>query len=130
MLDWDPYRARRAGQPWRSHRYYAGDWPSIKTVRNHFGRLSTAVAAAGVPVRHQGRRTTAENRSLTEAQLVRIRQHGRSLADGPSHHLLAVHVRTVSSAHRARDPDALHGALLDLGAVALSWANQLRPPKR
>jgi hypothetical protein len=130
MLDWDPYRARRAGQAWRAERYYAGDWPSLKTIRNRFGRLSTAVAAAGIPVRRQGQRRAADGASLTDAQLVRIRQHARSLLATPSSSLLALHVRSVSTAHRAGDQAALHGALLDLVAVALTWAERTRPLTR
>jgi hypothetical protein len=127
MLDWDPSRSRRAGQSWRSTRYYAGDWPSVKTVRNRFGRLSTAVAAAGVPVRRQGQRTAADASPLTDTQLIRIRQLAGSLSMGPGPQQLAIHVRTVGNAHHARDDDALHGALLDLVAVALTWADQIRP---
>ena len=125
MLDWDPYRARRAGQPWRSNRYYAGDWPSVKTVLNRFGRLSTAVAAAGVPVRRQGQRKAENARPLTDAQVIRIRQHASSLAAAPGPNVLAIHVRAVNSAHRASDIPALQAALLDLVAVAWNWAQQL-----
>ena len=54
MADWDPYRARQISQAWRIKRYDSGYWPSEKSVRNHFGGLSEAVAAAGLVPRRQG----------------------------------------------------------------------------
>jgi NAD(P)-dependent dehydrogenase (short-subunit alcohol dehydrogenase family) len=52
--DWDPYKARQIAQHWRAERYRAADWPSTKSVRNHFGRMSAAVVAAGLVPRYQG----------------------------------------------------------------------------
>lgn len=47
----DPRRARRIGQEWRIRRHKTGDWPSLKTVINRFGRLSEAIAEAGLAPR-------------------------------------------------------------------------------
>jgi hypothetical protein len=44
LADWDPQRARTLGQEWRIARYHQGDWPSARTVANHFGSFSAAVA--------------------------------------------------------------------------------------
>jgi hypothetical protein len=126
MRDWDPYRARAAGEPWRAERYYAGDWPSVKTVLNRFGRLSAAVAAAGVPVRRQGHRRPANGVVLSDAELLRLRSHAVSIGALPATGALAVRVRAVSSAHFAQDTTALESALLDLVAAALAWAQRLR----
>src|SRR4051812_2461702 len=51
QADWDPHRARRIGQEWRIRRYRTGDWPSLKTVINRYGRLSDAIAQAGLAPR-------------------------------------------------------------------------------
>jgi stage V sporulation protein SpoVS len=46
--DWEPSRARRAGELWRAERFDRGNWPSISMVRREFGTLSDAVMAAGL----------------------------------------------------------------------------------
>src|SRR6476646_9282510 len=53
MADWDPVRARRLGQVWRIARYNDGDWPSARTVVNHFGSFRAAVAAIGLVPRER-----------------------------------------------------------------------------
>jgi hypothetical protein len=78
-------------------------------------------------MRGHGQRKVADKQPLTDAQLLRLRKHARSLIAAPSPSLLATHVRTVSSANRAGDAEALRGALLDLVAVALHWADELQP---
>jgi hypothetical protein len=50
-MDWAPATARHEEQHWRISRYYEGDWPSIVTVRGHYGTLNRAIAAAGVNLR-------------------------------------------------------------------------------
>jgi Homing endonuclease associated repeat len=51
LADWEPSRARRLGQDWRAHRWERGDWPSTRVVRSHFGTMSAAIRAAGLPAR-------------------------------------------------------------------------------
>ena len=122
MADWDPYRARRIGQEWRVARYDAGSWPSTKTVRNCFGRLSDAVAAAGLVPRRQGQaRPRAEIALGPEIQLHLA--HLRVQRDGPATpHVLVESIREVSRAQASNDPDDLRIALIDLAATALAWA--------
>jgi hypothetical protein len=48
LADWEPSRARRLGQEWRAERWEAGDWPSTRMVRNHFGTMSAAIRAANL----------------------------------------------------------------------------------
>lgn len=122
MADWDPYRARRIGQSWRIDRYDEGDWPSAKTVRNHFGRLSDAVAAAGLVPRHQGQARPQPKLMISpEVRLhlaqLRVRRRGQGTPL-----VLADAVRAVSRAHAAQAPEDLRAALIDLAATALSWA--------
>ena len=122
MSDWDPYRARQAGQVWRVARYRAGDWPSAKSVRNHFGRLSDAVAAAGLVPRHQGQQRPHEEASLDERTLLHI-AHLRALRSGmPPAEGLATALREVARARSSADPDDLHVALVAVAAAALVWA--------
>lgn len=83
MADWDPQRARRLGQEWRIARYHEGDWPSARTVTNHFGSFSNALAAAGLSPRDRGRHRVdrsakqAANR-LTVASVSDARPWGRT----------------------------------------------------
>jgi hypothetical protein len=46
--DWEPSRAARAGEHWRVERFRAGTWPTLNTVRHHFGRFNLAIEAAGL----------------------------------------------------------------------------------
>jgi hypothetical protein len=72
LADWEPSRARRSGQDWRADRWEAGDWPSTRMVRNHFGTMSAAIRAAGF----SARRTPSRRRphiSAPEAVLSAIR---------------------------------------------------------
>jgi hypothetical protein len=49
MRDWEPSRARRAGQNWRAERFEEGEWPSAKVVQTRFGTFNAALAAADLP---------------------------------------------------------------------------------
>ncbi|PTL58239.1 hypothetical protein [Paraconexibacter algicola] len=125
QTDLDPYRARRTRQEWRIERYYEGDWPSLPTVRHHFGTLSAAVAAAGLEPAPQSE-TPAD-------RLARRRRNRLALVDGvagaaPDHGpgALAAAVREVARARSARDAQALDQALLELAGTALGWADRVR----
>lgn len=56
IRDWDPSRARRAGQIWRAERFEAGAWPSVGMVKRQFGTFNAAVQAAGLAPRPGPRR--------------------------------------------------------------------------
>ena len=118
---WSPARARSAGQLWRLDRYYAGNWPSTNTVVRRFGTFSAAVRKAGLEPRPRGRTPAPRRRSpSTRARSSAATRHGQP-------HLrpavLAARVRSVAAAKTAQDPTALRGALIDLAAAALSWAD-------
>jgi hypothetical protein len=122
MADWDPYRARRIGQEWRIERYDDGDWPSIKTVRNHFGRLSSAVALAGLVPRLQGQQRPQpgleiDRETLLHLAYLRVQREGQATPL-----VLADAVREVSRARASNQPGDLRMALIDLAAAALAWA--------
>jgi hypothetical protein len=123
MADWDPYRARRIGQEWRIERYDEGNWPSMKTVRNHFGRLSHAVASAGLVPRHQGQARPRPALALgLDVRLHLAHLRAQREGQGTTPLVLADAVREVSKAHAADVPEDLRAALIDLAATALSWA--------
>jgi hypothetical protein len=120
LADWDPGRARRLKQDWRAARYYDGDWPSMRSVINHFGSLRAAVSTAGLIPRAPSsqRQDRRDERMVNRQTLVRdaasVRQPG--LRD------LSVALRQLAVARRAADPVAVHAALLDLASAALAWA--------
>jgi len=126
MADWDPYRARRLGQAWRIARYRDGNWPSSKTVRNKFGRLSDAIAAAGLVPRYQGERRPNVDLALDDdlrlhlAYLRALRESTR----GPDQ--LARAVREVALARPSPNFVDLKFALIELAAAALAWAGEPR----
>jgi transcriptional regulator with XRE-family HTH domain len=122
LADWAPARARRLGHEWRAQRYLAGDWPHLTTVLRRFGTFGAAVEAAGLEPRPRGRharsgdRLHGDTRAHVKAQL--------AAAEGPcGPGVLSSRVRAVSQARASRDPTALRGALIDLAAAALSWAD-------
>ena len=124
--DWSPARARNQGQEWRAQRYLAGDWPSVSTVIRRFGTFGAAVRAAGLEPRPRGRHTKARG-SFENAVTATLREQ---LAEanprcGPA--VLAARIRSIAQARVANDPDALRGALVDLAAAALSWADTVTP---
>jgi hypothetical protein len=117
MMDWDPARARRSGQLWRMSRYYEGDWPSIATVRHHFGTLNQAVIEAGLTPRARGERASSGRRPPAA--------EGKLAIDRPQQ-VLALRVRTVAMAKRGKDRELLVSALNDLALAALGWADDIR----
>ena len=124
ISDWSPARARAAGQAWRIERYYAGNWPSSNTVVRRYGTFAEAVRRAGLEPRPRGRHTNARAtipRDAHEVIALHLTTQGRSC--GPA--VLAARVRTVAQARTANDVDALRGALIDVAAAALSWADGL-----
>jgi hypothetical protein len=123
MADWDPYRARTVGQEWRIARYDDGDWPSMKTVRNHFGRLSTAVARAGLVPRNQGQQRPQPGAAIDPDTLLHLAHLKLQRAGEATPLALAAAIREVSKAHATRQQDDLRVALIDLAATALSWAD-------
>jgi hypothetical protein len=127
MADWDPYRARRIGQAWRAERYDAGAWPSAKSVRNHFGRLSDAIASAGLVPRRQGQQRAQATAVLDPEVELRVAAI-RGLGDPrePAHRL-AEAVKLAAGARERGDAADLYYALLDVAAVAMDWAVDARP---
>ena len=122
IADWSPARARSAGQLWRLDRYYAGNWPSTNTVVRRFGTFSEAVRRAGLEPRPRGRHTGAAPSIPVDArEIIRRQLDTHSLNCGPA--VLAARVRSVAAARSADDQTALRGALIDLAAAALSWAD-------
>jgi hypothetical protein len=120
MADWDPVRARRLGQVWRIARYHDGDWPSARSVANHFGSFRAAVGAAGlVPrARSSSREERDTARRFNRMAVAAARGADRSADPGG----LADAVRAVAASRSAGDPVALHAALLDVATVALAYA--------
>jgi hypothetical protein len=125
QADWDPVRARALGHEWRIERYHAGDWPSLKTVRNHFGSLGAAVRAAGLepaPARQDVAARAARRRDNRLALV--LQAAGAQRATGPDQ--LARPLRAIAAARRAHDDEALEAGLVALAAAALHWAEDLR----
>jgi len=128
MADWDPHRARQLGQEWRIGRYDAGDWPSIKSVRNHFGRLSDAIAAAGLVPRYQGQQRAHIELALDEDVRLHL-AHMRVLRAGlPGRESLVAALQELAAARGSSEPGDLRAALVDLAAAALAWAEDERLP--
>lgn len=125
MADWDPYRARCSGELWRVERYDSGEWPSIKSVRNKFGRLSDAVATAGLVPRRQGQRRADDAPRFDVETLLHV-MNVRGLGDRaePSRRLAEAVRRVAAQRGRSRPAD-LRAALVELAAVAMSWAARL-----
>ncbi|WCB91507.1 hypothetical protein DSM104299_00178 [Baekduia alba] len=130
MADWDPYRARQIGQEWRIARYRDGDWPSAKSVRNHFGRLSDAVAQAGLVPRRQGQRRAQAGHALDEGVLLHLAHLRAQQEARPAPESLALAVRKVAAARASREGDDLRASLVDLAAAALVWAKATSPADR
>jgi hypothetical protein len=126
MADWEPSRARRSGQSWRIERYRRGDWPSARSVRNHFGNFTGAVAAAGLEPRPRGQRQSAVDawRAANREAIERLRESGPG-GVGPLD--LARRMRQVARARSDGEPSDLHRELIELAAGALRWADQITP---
>jgi hypothetical protein len=127
MADWDPYRARQIGQAWRVERYDDGEWPSAKSVRNHFGRLSEAVASAGLVPRLQGQRRPRRTPMLDPevACLVATVRGFRDRRE-PARRL-AEAVKLVAAARSGGEPADLRVALAEVAAAAMDWAGSESP---
>ena len=122
MADWDPYRARITGQEWRISRYDAAEWPSVKAVRNHFGRLSEAVARAGLVPRRQGQRRVSDEHPLSPELMLHVAAM-RALGERrPPPERLAETLRLVSVARGSEEPGDMRVALVEVAAAALNWA--------
>jgi hypothetical protein len=128
MADWDPYRARQLGQEWRIARFDEGDWPSAKTVRNHFGRLSAAVAAAGLVPRRQGQQRPQPELALDHATLLHLAHLEAMRENEPTQQVFAAALREVAKARASEHPLDLRVALIDLAAAALRWARAAEQP--
>jgi hypothetical protein len=116
MTDWDPARARATGQEWRIARFYEGDWPSIATVRHHFGTLNQAISTAGLRPRAPGERSVWGRAPAAVDGLVVERQQ----------QVLALRVRSVARAAAQRNDRLLTQALNDLVIAAHGWADEIR----
>jgi hypothetical protein len=124
QTDLDPYRAHRTGQPWRAERYLEGDWPSLPTVRHHFGTLVEAVRAAGLEPAGQ-HETPVERRLRRRRNRLALVDHLAGEAHAGGSTALARSIRAVAEARRGSDPDALEVALLELSGAALGWADRV-----
>lgn len=124
QADWDPVRARRLGQSWRTARYRGDDWPSLNTVLYHFGSLGEAVGAAGLQPRRAGDHgeRIADRRDRNLRAVAEIGA-GSSLRTGAP--ALAQQVEAVAHARRSADPQQLRIALLDMASAAIRWANDI-----
>lgn len=124
QTDLDPYRARRTGQPWRAERYVKGDWPSLTTVRHHYGTLTAAVIAAGLEPRPQNEAVADRAARQRRNRLALVDQLSVETPEsGPR--ALAGAIRDVAAARSARDGEDLEGALLALAGIALGWADRV-----
>jgi Homing endonuclease associated repeat len=130
MADWDPYRARVTRQEWRIDRYDAGDWPSARSVRNRFGRLSTAVATAGLVPRRQGQSRVQAAPVLDPEVLLHVAAV-RTIGDTRQpEDRLATALSSITAARAGGDSADLRVALVELAAAALHWAGELTPTNR
>jgi hypothetical protein len=126
LADWDPSRARRLGQDWRIARYQRGNWPSTRTVVNHFGSMSAAIEAAGLPARPVGSHGEPEAGAVALAREAAARQVHKvsgTTSDSDSAPLVEA-LRRLSSARIGQDPIAIHSALIDVAGAALAWAER------
>jgi hypothetical protein len=115
MADWEPARARASGQWWRVARFYAGDWPSITTVRHHFGSLNAAVREAGFEPRPRGAHASRPpNASSAD-----------TLAGDVALAAIVMRVRAVGQARLTADRTAFVEALRDLSSECLNLADRL-----
>ena len=121
MADWDPVRARLLTQDWRIARYYGDDWPSARSVANHFGSFSRAIAEAGLQPRPRASKRTAD-RERKAANRQTLAELQAQQLPCPGMHDLASSLRAVAAARTAADPVKLNVALLDLASSALAWA--------
>ena len=109
------------GQAWRIARYDAGDWPSIKSVRNHFGRLSDAIAAAGLVPRHQGQHRPRPGLALDQQTRLHVAHLRAMRSSREPPEIVAAALRNVASARHRGELDDLRAALIELATAALAW---------
>ena len=83
MVDWEPGRARRLGQPWRAERFESGNWPTTRMVRQQFRTFNAAVEAAGLAPR-PARTRQRPNLSGPEAIIVAMVEWTRRYGDVPA----------------------------------------------
>lgn len=121
MADWDPTRARRLDQDWRIARYNLGDWPSARSVANHFGSFSRAIKEAGLLPRPRSshRDDRREHQAANRFALAEV--HARTVGDAGLKNL-AVSLKLLATARQEGDPVAVHVALLEVAGSALAWA--------
>jgi hypothetical protein len=126
MADWEPSRARRSGQHWRVERYRRGDWPSARSVRNHFGSFTAAVERAGLAPRPQGRRQAAVAiwRAANRDALDELRAAGDG-GVGPQDVARQAHAVAQARAHGGASD--LRRELIALAAAAMRWADHITP---
>jgi len=120
QTDWDSARARRTGQTWRIARYEHGDWPSLNTVRRHFGSLNRAILEAGLRPRGPGQRRARAPQVRLDALLAVGAPDHETAATRPAQ--LADAIRAVATARRSPNHRDQQRALIELAAVALAWA--------
>ena len=124
QTDWDPFRARRTGQAWRVDRYTEGDWPSLPTVRKHFGGLPAAIHAAGLEPapQYEAPADRAARRARNRLALVRERANEERLDGQRLRELLDA----ATQARSTRDPIAAEEAFIALAGCALGLADEVR----
>lgn len=83
MRDWEPSRARRAGQAWRVDRFLAGHWPSARMVVAQFGAFTQAIEEAGFRPRRRPSRLKPKL-SGSEQVLVAIREWTARYGEPPT----------------------------------------------
>jgi hypothetical protein len=140
LVDWEPSRARGRGQGWRAERYEAGDWPTGRAVRKHFGTMSDAIRAAGLVPRYpRTRRRGVLHATQDVLRAVEVAEpphpEARS-ADGQAgmpapniprqQRVLALRVQSVVTAASCDDRRLLVEALKDLAAAAYGWADDIQ----
>jgi Homing endonuclease associated repeat len=111
--EWSPATARSLGMANERVARWERDWPrwpSADTLRWHFGRWSTALQAAGLPVRALVFDMPLPERVEAARRLARAGESRAAIADH-----LGVHVATVRAYLRAR-------ACLDCGLPVVSTA--------
>jgi len=128
QADWDPARARQLGQTWRVARYEEGDWPSLASVRRHFGSLSAAVGQVDLEPGQANQSAVARlarrarnRRVLAQTAATEQRAHGPDQVAAP--------LRAVARARATGDDQALAEALVKLAGAALGWADALNGPR-
>jgi hypothetical protein len=84
MIDWEPARARRAGQLWRAERFESGEWPSARMVTCQFSVFNAAIEAAGLRPRPAPSRTRP-NLSGPQAIVDAMTEWTRRYGDVPTY---------------------------------------------